>query len=312
MRVYLAAVQAEVRPTIYRDAARFAEAVDRWVAEALQNAPEGVPRLVAFPELFALPLLFWLDAPPEVRRAKTLLAAAAAWLRRLGRPALLGPWGFYRARALVVWPAYLGAFRDAARRHRTYLAAGTLFAPRLDEEPARGLYPTELAPRNLGLLLNPEGRVLARPEKVRLMPEERRALLRPGDPASQIARTRIGTVATLICLDAFHEALLERADAAGAWLVIQPSANPAPWSRPWPPDPGRTEGEAWLAEGLAKKIVGRENLRYGVNPMLTGRFFELGFEGRTNLVGPGGLIAAAPDPREEAVVGATVEAPGLA
>ncbi len=46
--------------------------------------------------------------------------------------------------------------------------------------------------------------------------------------------------------------------------------------------------------------------------MLTGQFFELGFEGRTNLVGPGGLIAAAPDPRGEAVVGATVEAPGLA
>jgi len=309
MRVYLAAVQAEVRPTTYRDAARFAEAVDRLVAEALRDAPEGVPRLVAFPELFALPLLFWLEAPSEVYRAKTFLAATMAWLHRLGRPALLGPWGFYRARGRAVWPVYLGAFRAAARRHRTYLAAGTLFAPRLDEEPARGLYPTGLAPRNLGLLLNPEGRVLTRPEKVRLTPEERRALLRPGDPSTLIARTRIGTLAVLICLDAFHETLLERADAAGAWLVIQPSANPAPWERPWPPEPRRTEGEAWLAEGLAGKIAGRENLRYGVNPMLTGRFFELAFEGRTNLVGPDGVIAIAPNPRGEAVVGAMVEAP---
>ncbi len=309
MRVHLAAVQAEVRREAYRSPKAFADEVERRVAGALAGAPAGVPRVVAFPELYALPLLFWLDAPSEVVEAPSLLAAALAWTRRLGRSALLGPWGFYRARARAVWPVYLEAFRQAARRHRAYLVAGSLFAPRFDEEPARGLYPLTLAPRNLGLVLGPEGRVLARPEKARLMPEERRALLRPGDPSSQIARTRIGTLAVLICLDAFHEALVERADAAGAWLLVQPSANPAPWDRPWPPDPRRTEGEAWLAEGLARRIAGREHLRYGLNPMLTGRFYGLPFEGRSNLVGPEGILALAEGPRGDAVVAATVEAP---
>jgi hypothetical protein len=50
--------------------------------------------------------------------------------------------------------------------------------------------------------------------------------------------------------------------------VVQPSANNSKWDGPWPSDPGQIEGEVWRREGLAKKLVGRENLRYGINPML--------------------------------------------
>ncbi len=308
MRVFLAAVQAELRPEVYRTREAFAAEVERRVAEALAAAPAGVPRVVAFPELYALPLLYWLDAPEEAVSARTALAATWAWLRRLGARALrLGPYGFFVERAKAVWPVYRETFAEAARRHRAYLLAGTVLAPPLDEEPARGLRVLGLAPRNQGLLLGPSGRVLARPEKLRLMPEEKKALIRPGRWGGQVARTRIGTLATLVCLDAFHEALVERADAAGAWLLLQPSANPAPWDRPWPPDPRRREGEAWFAEGLAAKLADRENLRYGLNPMLTGRFYEVGFEGVANVAAPGEPIAKTQSPRGDAVASALVE-----
>ena len=308
MRVYLAAVQAALEPARYQSAPAFVEAVEEWVAQALAEAPEGVPRVVAFPELFGLPLLFWLEAPEEVLRAPTTTRAALLWLRTLGPRALgLGPFGFYRARATFAWPVYREAFTRAARRHRAYLFAGTWFAPRLDEEPARGVYALGLGVHNWGFWVNPRGTILARPEKIRLMPAERRATVRPGAWGGQVAQTELGALATLVCLDAFHEALVERADAAGAWLLVQPSANPAPWDAPWPPNPSRKEGEAWLAEGLGKKLLGREHLRYGLNPMLVGDFYELAFEGRSNVTTPGETLALAEDARTPGTVGVLVE-----
>ena len=308
MQGYLAAVQAGLDPADYQSEAAFREAVSRQVAEALADAPEGVPRVVAFPELYGLPLLFWLDAPEEVLKAKTALQAALIWLKTLGPKALaLGPLGFYRERARSLWPLYRRAFEEAARRHAAYLFAGTWFAPRLDEEPSRGVYALSPMVYNWGFWVNPKGRLLSRVEKLRLMPAEKKALVRPGAWGGQAVKTAIGTLSALVCLDAFHEALVERADAAGAWLLVQPSANPAPWDAPWPPDRGRTEGEAWLAEGLPKKLVGRENLRFGLNPMLVGRFYETLFEGKSNVAAPGEVLAIVEDARTPGAASALVE-----
>ena len=304
MRVYLAAVQSQLDPADYESWEGFERLVERLFSLALAEAPEGVPRLVAFPELFGLPLTFLLDAPEAARRAETTTKAALAWARELK---LASPPALYRARALAVVPRYLEVFARAAKRWQSYVVAGTLLGPRLDREPARGWYALGPWAYNIGFLLSPTGRVMARPEKTRLTPDEAKALIRPGSWGGQVARTRIGTIATLICLDAFHESLVERADAAGAWLLVQPSANPAPWEGPWRPDPTRREGEAWLAEGLPKKLADRENLRYGLNPMLTGELYQLSFEGRSNLAAPGEVLAITPSPRGEGVAAALVE-----
>lgn len=308
MRVHLSAVQVRVSPEVYRTPAAFGEAVDRWVAEATRGAADSIPRVVAFPELLGLPLLFWLEAPEEVLAAETGTQAALRWLKHLDLNAkALGPLGFYRERAKAAWPAYREAFETAARRHRAYLFAGTWFAPRLDEEPSRGVYPLGLGIYNWGFWVNPEGRLLARPEKLRLMPAEKKAFVRPGSWGAQVVRTAIGALSALVCLDAFHEGLVERADAEGAWLLVQPSANPAPWDAPWPPDRGRTEGEAWLAEGLPKKLVRRENLRFGLNPMLVGEFYETRFEGKSNVAAPGEVLAIVEDAKAPGAASAQVE-----
>jgi hypothetical protein len=77
-----------------------------------------------------------------------------------------------------------------------------------------------------------------------------------------------------------------------------------------------TEGESWFRYGMPSMIQGRENIRYGVNPMMVGRIFDLEAEGRSsisvNTGHPGAsledsLLAIAADPAGEEIVAATVE-----
>ncbi|RDI96713.1 nitrilase [Meiothermus sp. QL-1] len=313
MRVHLVAVQAELKPEVYTQPEAFRAYVLELTQKATQGLPEGEPRLVAFPELFALPLLFWLETSPAVQQAPTSLQAALRLLKEQGPRALrfaaLGPAAFYHLRARQVWPLYQQVFAEAARRSRAYLVAGSLFSPLLDSEPGRGLHPQHRQVHNLLLFFSPEGSILGRIPKVHLTAAERRAFLNRGPGGRQVVQTRLGRVAVLICLDAFHDDLVEQADAAGAWLLVQPSANPARWTGPWSHDPRQVEGEVWLREGLAKKLLQRENLRYGLNPMLNGRFYELYFEGQSGVYQAGGALALAEQAMGTEFVRAAVEAP---
>ena len=310
MEITLAAVQAEIRPEAYERAEAFIARVDELVAMAVEGIKAG-PRIVALPELFALPLLLWLEAPPEVRAARSLTEAAWAWARALGlvRSLTKGPWGVHHLRAQQVWEVWSEAVRSAAKKHRAYVFAGTSLLPRLDEEPAKGVYATSTAVYNYGFWATPRGRLLGRPEKLRLTPDERRGLVRPGRWADQVIATRLGRIATLVCLDAFHEALVERADAAGAWLLVQPSANARTWAGPWSADPDRVEGEVWLERGLKYLLKDREHLAYGLNPMLTGSLYELGFEGRANVAAPGETLALSAAPTGDGLARDTVVRP---
>ncbi len=314
MNVHLAAVQAAIEPQWYQTDEAFLARVDRLAHLAAASAPDDATPVIAFPELFALPLLFWHRAPEAALKAQSALEASWIWLKSEKAAALRsihhGPWFFYHWRANRLWPLYVRAFREAARKYRAYVLAGSLIAPRMDEEPARGMYAVSSKVYNQALWINPEGRILARPEKIRLMPEERRALVAPGAWGGQVVHTRIGVLGVLICLDAFHEALVERVDASGAWLLVQPSANPAKWEGPWKPDPKRREGEVWLAEGLRKKLEDRENLRYGLNPMLTGQFYETAFEGRANVAAAGETLAITPAPTGDGLASFTVTREG--
>ncbi|WP_299430402.1 nitrilase-related carbon-nitrogen hydrolase [uncultured Meiothermus sp.] len=313
MRVHLIAVQTELQTTPYTST----EAFKRYVLElnrtATQGLPEDEPRIIAFPETFALPLLFWLDTSRAVREAKTSLLAALQLLRENWQASLklgvLSPAAFYHLRANHIWALYEQAFREAAQATRAYVVAGSIFSPRMDWEPAQRLHSQGKAVYNLSLVISPQGTVLGRIPKVNLTAQERLAFLSRGQPVRPTIQTRLGRIANLICLDAFHDDLLEQADAAGAWLVIQPSANAARWEGPWSADPKEIEGEVWLREGLAKKLRNRENLRYGLNPMLNGSFYDLCFEGRSGIYQAGGPLALADRAVGDAFVRAVVDIP---
>lgn len=313
MRVHLVAVQTELHLLPYTSTEGFREYVQGLAQAAVRGLPENEPRIVAFPEAFALPLLFWLDTPRAVREAKTSLQAALLLIRENWRAALglgvLSPAAFYHLRARKVWPVYEQAFREAAQAAGAYVVAGSIFSPFMDWEPAQRLHPQGQAVYNLSMVISPQGTVLGRAPKVNLTAHERMAFLSRGQAGRQTIQTRLGPIANLICLDAFHETLIEQADAAGAWLVVQPSANAARWDGPWSADRSQIEGEVWLREGLGKKLQNREHLRYGLNPMLNGHLYDLYFEGRSGVYQAGGPLALADRAAGDAFVRAVVELP---
>lgn len=273
----LLAIQAEVKPDFYRTEEAFRERVFS-LLESLEGASS--PRLVAFPELFGLPLLLHLEGDFHPRDL-------------LKNPLL--PW----RRARRAYGVFQQVMAEAARAFSTYLLAGTLLSPPYEEELARGRFARTPLFQNLALFLNPEGRLLAQVPKMELTPPER--WLRRGTFGPHLVETPAGRVGILICLDGFFERYLARLDALGAEVLLQPSANPAPWDRPWPWDGSRREGEVWRASAQ-ERLVGREHLRLLLNPMLNGEILGLTFEGQSGIYAPGEALALAPAPRGDAAL----------
>lgn len=324
MRVRLVAVQPDMRPEHYADPDRFHERILALAHAAVDDASD-LPALVAFPELVAMPLSLGagdaVRAPGVARAAASLVraqprrAASVAWRARRAGPSVV-----WHLRALEAWRVYTAAFGDAARSTGATIVAGSAFLPHVEREAARGLHVTDARVRNVSLVFGPTGSLLARIPKRHLMPRERMAGVTPGEWSDlRPVETPLGGIGVAVCLDAFHESVVERYDGMGARVLVQPSANHASWDRPWPPDASLTEGEAWLGHGLLSTIQGRAHLQVGVNPMLVGEVFGLAPQGRSSIVvnrsrqpgyaceGVPGLVAIAPDATGEAFVRATVD-----
>jgi predicted amidohydrolase len=317
-QVWLAAVQARLAPEPYRGAAAFEAWVTGLARRAVEDAPAGVPRLVAFPEAIGLPLLFtpsegrvggdadasaaaragaadraasdvdaYAGAPDMGAAALRLLrqewraVLAAAWRHRV-----IGPSALYLARAVPAYRAYAAAFRAAALASDAVVVGGSAFLPEMDEEAARGVHVTRPWVHNVAATFAPSGALLGRSRKVYLTPgAESRAGLRRGRVEDlPLFDTPAGRIGVAVCLDGWYDGVVGALDGRGAQVVVQPSANDAAWERPWPPDPRLTEGEAWLQRGLRAGLRGRLNLRYGVNPMLVGDFAGFRPRGRSSIV----------------------------
>ncbi|MFN4072755.1 MAG: nitrilase-related carbon-nitrogen hydrolase [Thermus sp.] len=273
----LLAIQAEAKPEHYRTEKAFRERVFSLLGP-LEGTPS--PRLAAFPELFGLPLLLHLEG--DLRAGDLLKNPLLPW-RRARRA-----YGIFRE-----------VMAEAARAFGTYLLSGTLLSPPYEEELARGRFARTPLFQNLALFFNPRGRLLAQVPKMELTPPER--WLRRGTFGPHLVETRAGRVGILICLDGFFEKHLSRLDAQGAEILLQPSANPAPWERPWPWDKSLREGEVWRASAQ-ERLRNRENLRLLLNPMLNGQILGLTFEGQSGIYAPGEALALAPAPRGDAAL----------
>ena len=173
---------------------------------------------------------------------------------------------------------------------------------------------------NTAYLFSPKGVCLRRVPKVHLAPPvETRAGFSSGSKHDLVpVDTAIGRIGILICLDGFFETLIEHYDGLGVDIVVKPSYNTHEWDTPWYYGRGLKEGEAWMKYGLPAMIQGRENLRYGVNPMMVGKILDMHAEGVSNISwntgdpstpGEKALLAVAERPDEETVAAATVEMP---
>jgi predicted amidohydrolase len=322
--INLVAVQAEMALEHYLSEATFQQKIFSLMEQATAALPEG-PTLVAFPEIIGLPLILTLGATQQ--EITSLPAAVRRLLRRRWQRVISvrSPSVFrrlYAVNAVSAFDVYTRVFASASRTFGVTIVAGSIFLPTVDQEAARSLHIADYRPYNTAFTFAPTGRVLGRSHKIHLTPglESQIGLSRGTLPELPVMYTPAGRVGVAICLDAFYTSVVDHLDGQGAQIVVQPSANHAPWSRPWPHETALTEGEAWLRYGLRQQLQARQNLHYGINPMLIGDLWGLVAEGRSSIVantayypvtteGYAGLVAIAPNAASEEVVRVTLPSP---
>lgn len=297
MHIQLIAIQMRWSPSDGRSPEAFAARLEGLMARAMAQADPHLPTLVAFPEDVGL-LAALAALPPAVHAQPTMAAAMARALRHRLLPALWNRLrrrvGWARALLLALQPRlariYLDTFSALAARHRVYLVAGS--APLADAllplPAARDRDPT--AVHNTACLFGPDGALLGIQRKVALIDIEGPAGLdlAPGPvEAIQVFPTSLGRVGIAVCLDAFapESPVRERLAQQGAEILVQPSANPGPWTPEQQQDWLRGAWAATVAEG---------RFAYAVNPMMTGTLFDLAFYGQSALIARDPTLAPGP------------------
>ncbi len=298
---FFACVQTKLELEAFVTSQGFAFWILEQTKHALETRDSGEAALVAFPELIGLPLLFLLNRQTS---AATVQAAALEWAGESWLEALvlgvqhqnLSPSSFILPRATTLFTVFWSAFSQAAKATNSFIVAGTNFLPSIELEAAKGLHLANGRVQNVSFLFAPSGKIILRSPKQNLTAGlEKRIGLSCGQLENMAsAVTPFGKVTTLVCYDAFFETILERTDALGTSILVQPSANAALWEGTWSGDKTKIEGQEWLARGVAHGIQGRVNIRYALNPMLVGKLFDLEFEGRSSINANTSLVGGEP------------------
>jgi len=255
--VKVALVQYQVRRADYSSEARFAASVGGLTAQA---AAEGA-RIVIFPEyinvfLAAVPLAEQLTAAGSLPQILQLLQ------QRHGRPVSLPEY-------LRIQSADTRAIMDRvwgrlARRHKLWILAGSSFVAEGAE-----LY-------NRAFVYNPDGQVVYRQDKVFLTPfEKETARLSPGRRAEARVFEAAGVdIALTLCRDTFFDQWNGQMKRADLWVDLK--ANGVEFDQ---------QARQIFTEALPERIAETE-VPYGATVCLTGRFFDLFWEGRSSLTVP--------------------------
>jgi predicted amidohydrolase len=317
--VNLIAVQAQISLDIYESPETFR----RWVLNLTEEAVKGLPvasTLVAFPEMIGFPLLLTL-ADKQTLTDKTLgqvlkRLLKSKWLdviqqgikhRHFSVSSVFLPF------AVPAYLAYKNAFAEAAKTFGVTLVAGSSLLPHISEEASRGVHITSPKVYNTSFVFAPTGQLLGRSQKMYLTPgmESRLGLAKGRLSELHVMHTPVGGVAVPICLDAFYTSVIDHLDGLGAEIVVMPSANPLPWFGRWAANPELSEGEAWMNYSLTQQLRDRVNIRYGLNSLLVGQVWDIGFEGCSSIVlvddGQTRPFAQAKNPTSSDFVRATVD-----
>ncbi len=289
----LVAVQAHMKLADYESADAFKQKIFALCEKATDGLPVG-DTLIAFPETIGLPLLFTLGRFEQVKDLQSTKAIMLNYLNHSWQDVLkaafkhkvFGLNALYLPQSIDAYLAYKNTFSEAAKTFAVSIVAGSSFLPLIEEEASRGVHIANARVFNTSFGFAPTGSVLGRTKKVYLTQgaESLAGLSRGRLEDLQLTQLPVARVGVAICLDAFYGSVIEHFDGLGAEIIVQPSANHAAWDRPWPPDKSLTEGEAWLSYGLAKQIQNRQNINYGINPMMVGKLWDLDAYGRSSIV----------------------------
>ncbi len=338
MKINLVAVQAKPELADYASPQAFYDKMSALMQRAAAAVDRQHATLVAFPEAIGLFLAFVPFYYQRIRNCPTLTQVmlrvipsnlggllGTAWRHRVwdvAKLALLNMSGIDRAAfldtALRAEKIYVDTFSGLAREYGVYLLGGSIYTPPIERDPIKGRHIVGSRVYNTAYLFSPQGLILRRVPKINLVPPLETSVGFSGGAKTELCPidTPLGRIGILVCYDGFHQSLIEHYDALGTQIIIKPSYNLHPWDAPWWVDRSLSEGEAWLREGLPSIIQGRQNIRYGVNPMMVGRIFDLEAEGRSsislNTGRPGAslediLLAIAARPTEEEIICASVD-----
>jgi predicted amidohydrolase len=293
VNINLVAIQAKPVMSDYADAEAFYRKMAALMDDAARKVDFSTPTLVAFPEGIGLPLAFVPQTYHQIGDARTI---AKVLLRAIPRnlPRFLGALMRYRTSvvrtvfletALEAEDIYVSTFSTLAREHGVYLAGGCIYLPHIEDEAVKGRHVVSRAVYNQSYLFNPHGICLRRTPKINLAPPtEPKFGFSPGNRADVMpVDTKIGRLGTLVCYDAFHRSLIERMDAMGVEVLINPSHNERRWETPAGFNPAISVGEAWLQHGAPAMIQGREHLRFAISPMLVGPVFDVQSHGQSRI-----------------------------
>lgn len=328
MKVNLVAVQAKPVLADYASPEAFYRKMADLTQRAAAAADRRYPTLVAFPEAIGFFLSFvpfWYE---EIKGCKTIVRA---FLTGVPRHPLLYLTACWRHRmvgiktvgmhtALAAEAIYRQTFASLARQHGIYLLAGSIYLPPIEDNPFRGRRILSRRFYNRAHLFSPRGVCLGSSAKIHIMPpwETRFGVSRGTLADLRPIDTALGRLGILICRDGFHPALVEHYDALGVRIILNPSHNRPPWDGPTGSDHTMTKGEAWLRRGLPATIQGRENIAYGLCPMMVGSIFDVAAQGRSLICQNSGhsdappeasILAMAASASEEEIVAATVDVP---
>lgn len=265
--------------------ATFGALVERLMERAVANMPDGVPRLVVFPEDFAAGLLL-MDSGDALEGATGLRGGVASLVRQNFTAVMAQRMrhrvGWVRALTLLkaegVFQVYRRVFADAARRYDAHILAGTVLLPEIELNDDGGAEPKGGDVFNVAYLFGPDGDIIGRQRKVFLIElEGEEALDLCPAPVDDLVvyDTALGRIGIAVCLDGFQEPVVERLKALGVDIFLQPSANPQPWTEPQQAD--------WL-NGSWKAVVEQGIAVYAINPMLVGQLLDIEFEGQSSII----------------------------
>lgn len=265
--ICVCALQMEIRA--YQNVEQWLRYLDAILAQAAEQGSE----LVCLPEFYGMmPLLCHWAVAPAVKGMAYLPASSGNGGEMPDVAPILDQISF-------LMPAYEQIICRFARRYGIYLYGGTGFV--LDKGKCY----------NRGFLVSPEGKILARQDKIHLTEEEMAMGITPGD-TMQIIPTPIGNIALSVCMDATYFETFRIAKNLGADYIIVPIGDMA-------------EFDPCLALRGAQMRVNETGLAAVKPALVSAPGFPVPFSGKAGIYFPdstGFVSAESSDPRKAGMV----------
>jgi len=288
------ALQTKIELVDYRNRLSFEAFLTTEMEKAKPHLTDENPTLVIFPEDVGAPLVA-LNSFNAVKDCQTLDEAVAAISKRAMDYVLVsrirhragGTQAVFLSKEPMIRKTYEEVLSSISQEYNAYILAGTVVLPpewRPSQEtgPLKTLHTVRDATRktklyNTAYLFGPNGDILLRQRKVNLIPLERDGLgLSPASIDELQTYTIEGIpIGITICYDAFFPEIVRHLAEGGAKILIDPSANPEPWTN---------ETEEANRKGLYARVQEEPEIKYGVQAMLIGKIFDLTFEGVSSIM----------------------------